>query len=121
MRRRVLLLVILTLASLGAIAAVLWLLPLRTEVSLTPIARLNPGLSEEEVAAILGPPTADLTATPPANVPMPPAGGQLLEYVGELATARVVFNADGRLVRYHPDIRTITGMERIRIRLNWWW
>src|SRR5262245_15862893 len=104
------------LAGLAGVIAITWMLPKRAEVSLTTIARLTPGMPEADVAAVLGAPAADLTARPPAGVPSPATGGRLLEYVGELATARVEFDADGRLVRCHPVVHTVTGLERIRLR-----
>jgi hypothetical protein len=76
-------------------------------------------MSEADVTAILGSPTADLTARPPAGVPSPAPGGRLLEYAGVRATARVEFDAGGRLVRNSPVVRTVTGLERLRLRLNW--
>jgi hypothetical protein len=107
------------LALLASVAGYL-MLPPRPEVSLTTIGRLRRGMSESEVAAVLGPPTADVTAHPPAGLPPPTAGGRLLEYDGKLATARVEFDAAGGFLRCHPVIRTVTGLERLRIRLNWW-
>jgi hypothetical protein len=89
-------------------------------VTVTTLARLAPGMTEAEVAAILGPPTADVTDHPPGGIPAPAVGGRLLEYVGERATARVEFDADGRLVRCHPAVRKVTAVERIRLRMNWW-
>jgi hypothetical protein len=77
-------------------------------------------MPEAEVTAVLGPPTADLTGHPPAGVPAPPAGSRLVEYVGTQATARVEFDLDGRMVRCYPVIRVVTGLERVRLRLNWW-
>jgi hypothetical protein len=32
----------------------------------------------------------------------------------------VEFDAGGRLVRCIPLVRVVTGLERLRIRLNWW-
>lgn len=73
MRRRRTLVVlgaILALAGLTGVAALVWLLPKRTEVSLTTIARLSPGMSEADVAKVLGPPTADRTGQPLARFPV---------------------------------------------------
>ncbi len=105
------------------VAAWLWLGRGRPEVSLTTIMdRLSPGMSESDVAAILGPPTADVTGRLPAYFPPPAAGGRVLEYAGERATAGVEFGPDGRLVRAYPiKLRVITGPERVRSRLNLWW
>jgi hypothetical protein len=103
------------------IAAVLWALPRRPAVSLTTIVHLSPGMSEADVAMLLGPPTADVTARPPAGLPPAAPGGKLLQYVGDRATATVEFDPGGRVVRVHPVIRTVTGIERVRLRLNWWW
>jgi hypothetical protein len=110
---------LLVLAILAGVAAFV-ALPRRPEVSLTTLGRLRRGMSEAEVAAVLGPPTADLTAHPPAGLPPPPAGGKLLEYSGKLATAQVEFDAAGGFARSHAVIHTVTGLERLRIRLNWW-
>jgi hypothetical protein len=117
--RRVLLvlLVLLVLAGTGVLLA---LAPKTPEVSLRTLTRLDPGMSEAEVAATLGTPTEDVTGRVPPGVPPAAPGGRLLVYVGERATATVEFGADGRLVRYHPVIRTIDLEERIRLRLNWW-
>jgi hypothetical protein len=93
----------------------------RPEVSLTTLVRLDPGMTEAEVTAVLGPPTDDVTGRAPASIPPAAPGGRLLMYTGERATATVEFGPDGRLVRYHPVFRTINLEERIRIRLNWWW
>jgi hypothetical protein len=98
----------------------LYLSPARPDVTLTTMARLSPGMLEADVRAILGPETADLTARPPAGVPAPAAGGRLLEYAGTRATARVEYGPDGRMVRCHTAVRVVTGLERLRIRLNWW-
>jgi hypothetical protein len=91
------------------------------QASLKTIARLAPGMTEAEVAAKIGPPSADVTAGPPAGVPIAPAGGRLLEYEGDRATATVAFGPDGRMVRVHTAVRTISLEERIRLRTNWWW
>jgi hypothetical protein len=107
-------------AGVAGVAATLWALQRRPAVTLTTMARLTPGMSEADVAAVLGPPSADRTACPPAAVPPPAAGGRLLEYAGDRATARVEFDAGGRLVRCHPEVRIVTGLERLRLRLNWW-
>jgi hypothetical protein len=123
MRKRRTLMVLAALAGLASLAGVIVIvcsLPKRAEASLTTIVRLTPGMSQADVAAALGPPAADVTARPPPGTPSPAPGGRLLEYVGELATARVEFDADGRLVRCHPAVHTVTGLERIRLRLNWW-
>ena len=62
----------------------------RPEVSLTAIMdRLTAGMSEADVAAVLGPPTADVTGRLPARYPTPAAGGRVLEYQGARATAGV--------------------------------
>jgi len=83
------------------------------------MGRLAAGMSETEVAAIIGPPTADLTAFPPTGVAAIAAGGRLLEYAGDRATAQVEFDTAGRLVRCYPKVRVITGLERLRLHLNW--
>jgi hypothetical protein len=119
-RTRVVLVSLAAVATAVAVAVTLWALQRRPEVTLTTIARLTPGMSEQDVATILGPPAADLTPCPPAGVPPAAAGGRLLEYAGDRATARVEFDAAGRLVRCHPVVRIVTGLERIRLRLNWW-
>jgi hypothetical protein len=77
-------------------------------------------MTEAEVTAELGPPVADLTASPPAGVPAAPPGGRLVEYGGDRATATVTFGPDGRMVRVHPVIRTVNLEERVRLRANWW-
>jgi hypothetical protein len=144
MRWRRRLLVLIAIASLVGVAALLWLLPAPTEVSLTTLARLKPGMSEADVAAIFGPPAVDLTGVPPeavprpapgaefwvnpgslinvarGGVPPPRAGARLLRYVGRRATVTAEFDADGRLVHCYPVIHEISGPERIRLRLNWW-
>ena len=124
MRRRRTLVVLgglLALAGLTGAVFLLWLPPKEPEVSLTTLAHLKPGMSEADVAAVLGPPTADRTSQPPAGDALTVAGGRLLEYAGERATATVEFDASGRLVRCRPvEVRKVTGLERIRLRLNWW-
>lgn len=108
-------------AWLAWVAAILWLRRDRPEVSLTTMSWLTPGLSEAEVAAVLGPPTNDITRRLPARFPPPAVGSRVLEYAGEKATAAVEFDSDGRLVRAYPiDIRVVTGLERVRLRLHWW-
>jgi hypothetical protein len=119
MRRRVLL-VLIALAGLAGVAALLWLPPARPEVSLTTLVRLTPGMSEAQVAAVLGPPAADLTGQPPQGVPPPAPGARLLRYAGRRATVTAEFDAGGRLVRYHPVIHEVSGLERVRLRLNLW-
>jgi hypothetical protein len=54
------------LATLAGAGALLYLL-LRPEpeVTLTTMLRIGPGVTEADVADVLGPPTADLTARPP--------------------------------------------------------
>jgi hypothetical protein len=105
----------------AAVATLFVLLRPVPEVSLTGMSRLRLGMTEAEVAANLGAPTGDLTAAPPAGVPAPPSGGKLLEYTGAKATARVEFGPDGRMARCDAaSIRTVSGLERVRIRLNWW-
>jgi len=120
MRHRRTLLILTALAMLAAVAATAWVLLRQPGVTVTTLARLKPGMSESEVAAILGPPTADVTDDPPSGVPAPVAGGRLLEYAGERATAWVEFDVDGRLVRCRPVIHKVTGVERVRLRMNWW-
>ena len=115
-----LLVVLVALVGLAGVGVLLWPAPERPGVSLTTIARLVPGMSEADVAAALGPPTADLTDHPPVGVPPPTAGGKLLKYAGDRATATVEFDPDGWLVRCHPVVHVVTGLERIRLRLNWW-
>lgn len=117
-----------TVVWLGAAAGIAWLAgvivlvglaPQRAGVSLTTIARLTPGMTEADVAAVLGPPTTDRTGRPPARFPAA-ADARLLEYAGERATAVAEFDA-GRLVQCRPvSIRTVSGVERVRLRLNWW-
>ncbi len=99
----------------------LWPAPVQPDVSLKTLTRLDPGMSAAQVAAEIGPSVADVTDCPPAGVPPAAPGGRLLTYSGDRATATVEFGPDGRLVRFHPVIRTINLEERIRIRLNWWW
>ena len=143
MRRRRLLLVLAALAILGGIAALLWLPLAQPEVSLTTLGRLKVGMSETEVAAIFGPPAADLTHQLPETVPPPPAGvamtlvpgskvtlgggapslapgWRLLRYMGRRATVTVEFDADGRLVRCHAVIHEVSALERVRDRMKWW-
>jgi hypothetical protein len=115
-----LLLALLVVLVLAGVALLLSLAPKRPEVSLTTLVRLDPGMTEAEVAALLGPPTDDVTGRVPASIPPAGPGGRLLMYSGERATATVEFGPDGRLVRYHPVLRTINLEERIRLRLNWW-
>jgi hypothetical protein len=115
----ILLLVLLVLA--GTVIVLVALTPESPEVSLRTLTRLDPGMSEAEVAAAIGPPTEDVTGRAPPSIPPAAPGGRLLVYPGERATATVEFGPDGRLVRYHPVIRTINLEERIRLRLNWWW
>jgi hypothetical protein len=117
--RRVLL-VLLVLAVLAGTGVLLALAPKTPEVSLRTLTRLDRGMTEAQVAALLGPPAADVTGAPPPGVPPPAPGGRLLVYSGDRATATVEFGSDGRVVRFHPVIRTINLEERIRIRLNWW-
>ena len=136
------LVILIALASLTGVAAVVWLLAATPEVSLTTMARLTPGMSEADVTAVIGPPTADLTGLPPTEVPppapgvpgfapgslvavgqqVPPAaaGVRLLRYTGRRATVTVEFDAHGRLVRCYPVVHEISGLERVRLRLNWW-
>ena len=112
------------LAILGGIAGAIvlwWPAPDPPQASLKTIARLAPGMTEAEVAAKIGPPSADVTGGPPAGVPMAPAGGRLLEYDGDRATATVAFGPDGRMVMVYTVVRTISLEERIRLRTNWWW
>ena len=120
-RLLVALLGVLVLAGVGVLLSLAPKLSLaRPEVSLTTLVRLDPGMTEAEVAALLGPPTDDVTGRAPASIPPAAPGGRLLMYTGERATATVEFGPDGRLVRYHFDLRTINLEERIRLRLNWW-
>ena len=107
-------------AKLPGVVAILWAVPAQPEVSLTTLARLTPGMSEADVAGLFGLPTADVTGQPPTSIPPPVAGGRLLEYSGRRATVTVEFDADGRLVRTYPVIHEVSGLERVRIRLNWW-
>ena len=106
---------------LAGVGVLLSLEPKRPEVSLTTLVHLDRGMTEAEVTALLGPPTADVTGRAPASIPPAAPGGRLLMYTGERATATVEFGPDGRLVRYHPVLRTINLEERIRLRLNWWY
>jgi hypothetical protein len=118
-RTPVVLATVAVVTGVAGVAVTWWALQSRPAVTLTTILRLTPGMSEADVAAILGSPTADLTASPPPGFPPPAAGGRLLEYAGDRATARVEFDAGGRLVRCIPLVRVVTGLERLRIRLNW--
>jgi hypothetical protein len=108
------------LAALLGVIAVLGMIPKGPAVTLTTIMRLRPKMSEAEVAAVLGPPAADRTRQPPTGVPPPPDGGRLLEYVGDRATTLVEFDAHGQIVCVRPEIRTVSGLERVLLRLNWW-
>ncbi len=118
-RRRFLVGLLILLALAGAVV-LLWPVPDEPRASLKALARLAPGMTEAEVTAELGPPVADVTASPPAGVPAAPPGGRLLEYGGDRATATVAFGPDGRMVRFHPVVRTVNLEERIRLRANWW-
>jgi hypothetical protein len=122
-RRRKIFVVAIALTSLATMAGVaifLWPPHARPEVTLTTLTRPKPGMSEADVEAIFGPPTGDLTGNPPATVPRPVAGGRLLLYSGRRATVTVEFDAGGQLVRSFPEIHEVSGLERIRLRLNWW-
>ena len=116
-----LLIALLIVLVLAGIPVFLSLEPKRPEVSLTTLVHLDRGMTEAEVAALLGPPTDDVTGRVPASIPPAAPGGRLLMYTGERATATVEFGPDGRLVRYHPELRTVNLEERIRLRLNFWW
>jgi hypothetical protein len=120
MRKRRRLVFLLILVTLTGAAVLLWPVPDAPRASLKTLARLTPGMTEAEVTAELGPPVADLTASPPAGVPAAPPGGRLVEYGGDRATATVTFGPDGRMVRVHPVIRTVNLEERVRLRANWW-
>ena len=112
---------VVALLGLAGGAVLLWPCGQRLgSVSLRTLAHLDPGMTEAQVVALLGPPAADVTGAPPLGVPPPKPGGRLLVYSGDRATATVEFGPDGRLVRVHPVIRTVNLEERIRIRLNWW-
>jgi hypothetical protein len=122
-RQRVFLVMVALLALVASVGPIAWLISARDrqEVSLTTLAQVRPGMSEADVSAILGHSTTDRTDRPPARVAPPGAGGRLLEYAGERATAVVEFDADGRVVRAQPvEVRQVTGLERLRLRLNWW-
>jgi hypothetical protein len=108
------------LGAYAVILGVLAMLPPRREVSLTTLARLTPGMSEADVAAVFGPPSADPTDQASVRVPPPVAGGRLLIYSGHRATVTAEFDAAGRLVRWYPVIHEVSGPERVRLRLNWW-
>jgi hypothetical protein len=118
-RRRLAIALLILLGVAGA-AVLLWPAPDEPRTSLKTLARLSPGMTEAEVTAELGPPIADVTASPPAGVPAAPPGGRLVEYGGDRATATVTFGPDGRMVRVHPVVRTVNLEERIRLRANWW-
>jgi hypothetical protein len=120
MRRRRLLLGLVLLASLAAAAVLLWPRPAPPGVSLTTLSRLQPGMTETEVAAILGPPVADVTDQAPAGGPASIGRGRLLHYAGDRASANIEYDEDDRLVRIFPAVKTVTGLERVRLRLNWW-
>jgi hypothetical protein len=112
---------VVALLGLAGGAVLLWSCGQRPEPSLQTFTRLDPGMTEAQVAAQLGPPAGDVTSAPPPGVPPPKPGGRLLVYSGDRATATVEFGPDGRMVRFHPEIRAVNLEERIRIRLNWWW
>jgi hypothetical protein len=115
------LIVLAALACLGGAASTAWTLTAGPpQVSVTSIMRLKAGMTEADVAAVLGPATADVTARPPAGVPAPAAGERMLEYAGARATARLAYDADGKLVRWYPAVRTVTATERLRLRLASW-
>ena len=112
---------------------VLAMLPGRPEVSLTTLSRLTVGMSEADVADVFGPPAAGLTGQTPLGgwiypgqgkgvaIATPPKGGlRVLRYSGPRATVTVEFGVDGRLVRCYPVIHEVSGLERLRLRLNWW-
>lgn len=120
MRRWQLLVILVTFAALAGLVALLWAVPAQPEVSLTTLARLTPGMSEADVAVFIGQPAADVTGQSPAPIPPPVAGGRLLEYSGRRATVTVEFDADGRLVRTYQVVHEVSGLERVRLRLNWW-
>jgi hypothetical protein len=91
------------------------------DVTLTTMSRLAPGMTEAEVAARLGEPTADLTAAPPVAAPAPGVNGRLLEYAGDAATAWVEYDQHGHLVRWTPGaVRRVSAYERVRLRLDLW-
>src|SRR5262245_57556290 len=119
-RWRLLVALLVVLVVLAGVAVLLSLDRKRPEVSLTTLVRLDPGMTEAEVADLLGPPSDDVTGRAPASIPPAAPGGRLLMYAGERATATVEFGPDGRLVRYHPVLQTINLEERIRLRLNFW-
>jgi hypothetical protein len=81
-RRRRLLIGLPLLAGLATAVVLLWPRAEPPGVSLTSLARLRPGMTEAEVAAVLGPPVADLSAQSPTGGPAPPGQGPLLEYAG---------------------------------------
>jgi hypothetical protein len=119
-RRRFLFSLLALLGLVGATILWLWPAPDRPRASLKTLARLAPGMSEAEVTAELGAPVVDVTDCPPTGVPPAASGGRLLHYTGDRATATVEFGPDGRMVRCHPEIRTVNLEERIRLRLNRW-
>jgi hypothetical protein len=118
-KRRLLLFGVVALVGLAGAAALLWP-EWRPAPSLKTLARLAPGMTEGQVASLLGPPAADVTGAPPPGVPPAAPGGRLLVYTGDRATATVEFGPAGRMVRCYPVIRTVNLEERIRGRLNWW-
>ena len=121
MRSHRALVILAAVATAAGVLVTLWALMSRPSVSLTSMARLRPGMTEADVAAVLGQPTADLTGHEPAGVPAPVAGGRLLEYASDRATARVEYGPGGRLVRVHAAaVRKVSGLERLRLRLDWW-
>jgi hypothetical protein len=119
-RRRLLFGLLALLALTWATILWLWPAPVGPRTSLRTLARIAPGMSQDEVTAELGPPVADVTDRPPTDVPPAASVGRPLLYTGDRATATVEFGLDGRMVRCHPFIRTVNLEERIRLRLNTW-
>src|SRR5438105_4390242 len=75
-RWRRLLFGVMALAGLAGAALLLWPSPGRPAPSLKALARLAPGMTEAQVAALLGPPAADVTGAPPPGVPPAAPGGR---------------------------------------------
>ncbi|HJZ91897.1 MAG TPA: hypothetical protein VKE40_13575 [Gemmataceae bacterium] len=108
------------LALLAIVSALVFLWPTAEPpgVTRTNLKRLRLGMSEAEVQALLGPPSADLTGQAPASGPGPAGQGRLLRYDGDGVGAQVEFDPDGRLARIFPYVRD-SFVERLRSQLRW--
>ena len=107
------------LIGLGVAAYLIWPAPDPPSLRLTNLHQLRPGMSEAEVEAVVGPPSTDLTGQGPGATPPVPANGRLLQYDGKRMSAKVSFDKDGRVVQVLPEIRSVSGMDRIRLRTGW--